>query len=557
MLGQLRLRAAIGAVLTFALILVAASAGASNDPDERWLWDTSQKDSFGIIFQESSELIAQPLTLNGEEAGASGGTGFHKCLSVLDPKCKDVIKYIYFLYLPQCESATSINCIEGFWAIDKSGKRIEGVRYGQVPTTPAIPYTNAGAPSLPTGSVPQLYRLPGLNHGGGSDLYSINAQVKGGDRGKDANGVWQFGREGIFEAGIYPVTIKEGAYGDTGLFNNALDNRSCAHAGDGKCSMRESFPSDVRFGLKVRLGWRANGWIHGRINEPVATFEVSTAGSNPVSVVSLEAKPVKVPTFSVTMPKTELPAELRRLYLEGGSKDDPRIWGRGGIGTTLGRSLSGEAINSITYEPNVANGIDELAMWLELGKEKAVAAPAYWSFKLRSAWDQCTTTNSKLSAVLGTNATTYLDGPPVFNAETQTLDYRVSAPHLMPDGSKTVGTYDLVIDASVARCIYGFSNAPVSASISVVGENGENRVAATTVRERDGWIYLSASGFTFSSPTLRVKLSQETVAASKPTEVAKKTIVCTKMSKVAAGKKLMTKKVTAENPKCPKGFKKR
>jgi hypothetical protein len=547
----------IVAPIILSSLIFAPLSAASNTADERWLWDTSQKDSFGIIFQESSELIAQPLTLNGEEAGASGGTGFHKCLSVLDPKCKDVIKYIYFLYLPQCESATSINCIEGFWAIDKSGKRIEGVRYGQVPTTPAIPYTNAGAPSLPTGSVPQLYRLPGLNHGGGSDLYSINAQVKGGDRGKDANGVWQFGREGIFEAGIYPVTIKEGAYGDTGLFNNSLDNRSCAHAGDGKCSMRESFPSDVRFGLKVRLGWRANGWIHGRINEPVATFEVSTAGSNPVSVVSLEAKPVKVPTFSVTMPKSELPAELRRLYLEGGSKDDPRIWGRGGIGTTLGRSLSGEAINSITYEPNVANGIDELAMWLELGKEKAVAAPAYWSFKLRSAWDQCTTTNSKLSAVLGTNATTYLDGPPVFNAETQTLDYRVSAPHLMPDGSKTVGTYDLVIDASVARCIYGFSNAPVSASISVVGENGENRVAATTVRERDGWIYLSASGFTFSSPTLRVKLSQETVAASKPTEVAKKSIVCTKMSKVAAGKKLMTKRVTAENPKCPKGFKKR
>jgi hypothetical protein len=538
----------IVAFLLLSLVL-APIASATGSPDERWLWDTSQKDSFGIIFQESSELIAQPLTLNGEDAGASGGTGFHKCLSVLDPKCKDVIKYIYFFYLPQCESASSVNCIESFWAVDKSGKRIEGVRYGQVPTTPAIPYTNAGAPTLPTGSVPQLYRLPGLNHGGGSDLYSINAQVKGGDRGKDVSGVWQFGRDGNFEAGIYPVTIKEGAYGDTGLFNNTLDNRFCAHAGDGKCSMRETFPSDVRFGLKVRLGWRANGWIHGRINEPTAAFEATTSGSNPVSVVSVEARPVKVPTFSVTMPKAELPAELRKLYLEGGSKDDPRIWGRGGIGTTLGRSLSGEMINSVTYEPNVANGIDELAIWLALGKDKAVAAPAYWSFKLRSAWDQCTTSNSKLSAVLGTNATTYLDGPPVFNAESQTLDYRVSAPHLMPDGSKTVGTYDLVIDANVARCIYGFSNAPVSASISVVGENGENRIAATTVRERDGWIYLSASGFTFSSPTLRVKLTQEVVVETKPVVATKKTISCVKGKKV--------KKVTGESPKCPKGFKQR
>ena len=119
----------------------------------------------------------------------------------------------------------------------------------------------------------------------------------------------------------------------------------------------------------------------------------------------------------------------------------------------------------------------------------------------------------------------------------------------MPDGSKTVGTYDLVIDSNVARCIYGFSNAPVSASISVVGENGENRVAATTVRERDGWIYLSASGFTFSSPTLRVKLTQEVVAETKPVVATKKTISCVKGKKV--------KKVTGESPKCPKGFKQR
>ena len=540
--------------VSFLLLLVLASqswATAANSPDERWLWDATQKDSFAIIFQESSELVSQPLTLNGEVAGAKDGVGFFKCLSVNDPKCKDVVKFIYFFYLPQCENATSFNCIDAFWAIDKSGKRIDGVRYGQIPTKPAIPYTNEGAPTLFTGSVPQIYRLPGLTHGGGGDLYSINAQVKGGDQGKDGSGTWQFGRNGIFEAGIYPVTIVDGEYGDTGLFNNKVDNRSCAHAGGNQCSMRESFPRDVRFGLKVRLGWRANGWIHGRISDPIADFSLTSNGSVAVSVVTVEAEPVTVPTFSVTMKKSELSAEFRRLYLEGGSKDDPRIWGRGGIGTTLGRSASGEEINSVYYEPNVANGIDELAMWLELGKDQAVAAPAYWSFKLRSAWEQCTIANTKLSAVLGTNATTYLDGPPVFNAETQTLDYRVSAPHLMPDGSKTIGTYDLAIDGSVARCIYGFSNAPVSASISVVGENGENRVAATTVRERDGWIYLSATGFSFSSPTLRVKLTQEPTTAVKPEQstTKKSTIICSKGTK--------KKKVVAQNPRCPKGYKKR
>jgi hypothetical protein len=558
-----RFRSFIAFLVLVPVVATSTLAAASTTPDERWVWDKNQKDSFGIIFQENSELTAQPLTLNGEEPGANNGVGFPKCLGVLDPKCKDVIKYIYFFYLPQCESATSVNCIEEFWAIDKSGKRIEGVRYGQIPARPVINYTNEGAPTLPTGSVPQLFRLPGVNHGGGTDLYSINAQVKGADSGTDGNGVWQFPRYGIFEVGVYPISIVEGQYGDTGMFNNVLDNRFCAHAGDNKCSIRGSFPEEMRFGLKVRLGWRASGWIHGRISDPIANFESTGSSSTPISVVSVEAEPVKVPTFSVTMKKSELPAELRRLYLEGGAKDDARIWGRGGIGTTLGRSASGEEINSVTYEPNVANGIDEMAMWLELGKDQAVAAPTYWSFKLRNAWDQCTSANSNLSAVLGTNATTYLDGPPVFNRESQSLDYRVSAPHLMPDGSKTIGTYDLAIDASVARCIYGFSNAPVSATISVVGEDGENRVAATTVRERDGWIYLSASGFTFSTPTLRVKLTQDKVVTepTKPIEPIKepvlisnesskkKTITCVKGSK--------TKKVNGVKPKCPKGFKKR
>lgn len=548
------------AVLVLLSISTSTLAIASTNPDERWLWDASQRDSFGIIFQESSELTSQPLTLNGEESGAANGVGFHKCLSVVDPKCKDVVKYIYFFYLPQCEGATSFNCIEGFWAIDKAGKRIDGVRHGQIPTKPVIDYSNDGAPTLPTGSVPQIFRLPGLNHRGGSDLYSINAQVKGGDRGKDASGVWQFMQGGQFEVGIYPISIVEGEYGDTGLFNNRVDNRFCAHAGENKCSMREGFPDDVRFGLKVRLGWRANGWVHGRISDPIASFESITNGATSISVVSVEAEPVKVPTFSVSMKKSELPAELRRLYLEGGSKDDPRIFGRGGIGTTLGRNASGDQIDSVVYEPNVANGIDEMAIWLELGKDQAVAAPTYWSFKLRNAWDQCTIANSRLSAVLGTNATTYLDGPPVFNTATQSLDYQVSAPHLMPDGNKTIGRYDLAIDASVARCIYGFSNAPVSASISVVGQDGENRVAATTVRERDGWIYLSASGFSFSSPTLRVKLTQAKDVAE-PTQPGRETTTAKGLSKT---KKVITcisgtktKKVNAVKPKCPKGYKKK
>jgi hypothetical protein len=101
--------------------------------------------------------------------------------------------------------------------------------------------------------------------------------------------------------------------------------------------------------------------------------------------------------------------------------------------------------------------------------------------------------------------------------------------------------------SDIARCIYSFSNAPIKAEISITSDDGEKKVATTVVNEKNGWLYLSAKGFTFSAPTINVKLSQEKVVA--PVAKKKVTISCLK------GK--ITKKVTAVSPKCPAGYKKK
>ncbi len=124
----------------------------------------------------------------------------------------------------------------------------------------------------------------------------------------------------------------------------------------------------------------------------------------------------------------------------------------------------------------------------------------------------------------------------------------------MPDGkTESLGTYDLVMRSDVARCLYKFSTAPISASVSIVG-GSDAKIATTVVNERDGWLKLAAYGFTFSEKTLQVKISQDvpnpTVSAtSKPSAAKKVTISCVKGKTV--------KKVTAVKPKCPSGFKKR
>jgi hypothetical protein len=118
--------------------------------------------------------------------------------------------------------------------------------------------------------------------------------------------------------------------------------------------------------------------------------------------------------------------------------------------------------------------------------------------------------------------------------------------HYGPDGkTPNLGTYDLVLRSDAARCLYGFSSAPVSATVSIAGADGSQSVATTVVTEKDGWLKMKAAGFTFSEKQIKVKITQESVAIAKK----KSTITCVK------GK--ITKKVSAVSPKCPAGFKKK
>ena len=107
------------------------------------------------------------------------------------------------------------------------------------------------------------------------------------------------------------------------------------------------------------------------------------------------------------------------------------------------------------------------------------------------------------------------------------------------------------MSSALARCIYKFTSAPISATVSITSENGEANTATTIVNEKNGWLKLGAYGFTFSSPTVSVKLAQEIVPVPvvKPTVVKKVSITCVK------GKS--SKKITAVNPKCPAGYKKK
>jgi hypothetical protein len=163
-----------------------------------------------------------------------------------------------------------------------------------------------------------------------------------------------------------------------------------------------------------------------------------------------------------------------------------------------------------------------------------------------------------LNGIVTTNATAYSPGPPIFDKDAGDLNYRVAAPHYIANGKDNFkGTYDLVMRSEVARCIYGFSNAPINASISIVSNDGSPQVATTVVSEKSGWLRLSAKNFEFSTPTVKVSLKQEQAAVTpKPpasnTTTQKSSAVKTS---ITCFKGKVSKKIVAVKPVCPKGYK--
>jgi hypothetical protein len=92
--------------------------------------------------------------------------------------------------------------------------------------------------------------------------------------------------------------------------------------------------------------------------------------------------------------------------------------------------------------------------------------------------------------------------------------------------------------------LYGFSNAPLNATISVSEEDGATSIATKNVSENDGWIHVAAYGFGFSTPTIKVAFDQNRV--NRPAQLKKK-LVC------ARGKKVRV--IVGIKPSCPKGYK--
>jgi len=553
--------------LVAAIFLANSVAFAAKLPDEQFVTINPPTDDpyTGINFAINE---SEKNTMSSLEGYTTDGVRILTrtiCNKVGDPGCEPGKYLQYNSQLTMCAVSLDTDCVKSVSVKDSTGQIYEGRFVQDYPGKTKFTYEGDPTLNLPPGSSSFIVDFPSLPHMGGTQYLVIVSFL--GFRGLNET---KFKVED-FTTAIYAVSKIQGEYGlsqpETKVRNDFyLGGRSKTGPGNTACVQTDgkscliSWPLDVRaeFALTLKLHTKITGWLHGRLSEAKSEITTSSDGDQ---LVTLSGKPVVVPGLFAWFEKTKLPISLARQYANDASVDANGAGWPSNSGKNDGPNGLPYSIIKTAF-PYDENGLKEVLSWLEAVSDKAAYAPTVWSAKSMQSGKQfelCMKGQTALSGIVATNATMYIGAPPTFNSDEGTLDYKVTAPHYLPDGTEFKGSYNLLIRSEVARCIYGFTDAPVSATISIVSSDGTNQIATTLFGERNGWMYLSANNFTFSAPTLKVKLTQELekpvatptpVATASSTEMKKKTtITCVK------GK--TTKKVTALKPKCPGGYKKK
>ena len=157
---------------------------------------------------------------------------------------------------------------------------------------------------------------------------------------------------------------------------------------------------------------------------------------------------------------------------------------------------------------------------------------------------------------------------PTWDAEAEAIAVRLSTPHLLPDGSVNVGYLEIRMPRAAALCMWKVDlDGSIKATVNITYEDGSTPSIATVNGKRIGDDYLIIStGFHYSSPTLRVKLSQDnavkpadnsvsTQSESKNENKASAPAATPKKIKVInCVKGKLTRKISGVSPKCPKGY---
>jgi hypothetical protein len=557
---------AIAALFSF---LVSASPLANGEtPEENFYPSVKQEAGWMGYNSDNSIEYSQPSSLyaQSELVQSEFIKQMYVCDSLVAKDCatSDINGYTFTSIFTKCQNETDTDCIDSFSIKNEDGT-ISSATF-QRNWVPGAVFKGDKAKFLPSGYGPNTWTL--TNSKGVTETYALSIGVRGYLDLRRSPNKTNFEN---FLAAIQPIKELAGAEYDgpianvtkrgTGYsqgWNTKFVEQGCAIAERGMCGYRLPFDLEKTVVLKVRLSQPVQGWLHGRIKD--ADIVMSTAADNS-QVVEISAKPLSIPSVYGWVKWGDLPQKVKDLYPVGAGGTS-----RGYEDFTTTDLFS----RTLLTKSEVAGErpINEMNLWLPLLNDKAAAMRTFWvaqTIRGELPFDTNNCVRGKgFTGVIGTNAVVYSDGPPTFDKSEQSLNYTVGASHFDSKGELFKGYYQLNLRSDVARCLYGFGSSPIQAKIEVSSSNGAPSVATTIISESNGWLKMTAAGFTFSTPNIKVKLSQEAVAPAptatptpEPSASPIAAPVVMKKTSITCVKGKTSKKITAVNPKCPSGYKKK
>ena len=433
--------------------------------------------------ETNSQLSIQPPGVGeGETRGQ-----WVQCKDTNDPVCatndpkKDLLGWSV---LPHCSIATSNFCLES-------------VQFGtlEVPMAPAT-YIGAAKTGRYGVTVPgderrnyieggtiSLFEAPGINHAGGTANYAVAVRLSQ-----------------HYDYNLRKYVTTDMTASVIPYLSNRPHGTNCAFRDGDTCSAGVDFAEGTRVALKFRVPTIIGGWFSGRMKAPDLSVTSFASGIN---TISISAQPVAVAAMTLVRDKSAFTSKEKMWNNNNGG------WGING----------GMATGAVPWQEGVFEYID---FYRPLVSDKSAGSDTAWNMSTRGSGggSYCLEDKSKVLGIVTTNALGYSGESPQFQGGF--LNYKVGGLHYQPDGATLVqGSYDLVMRSDTARCLYGFSNAPLSATISVTG-GADKTIATAVVSEKNGWLKMAAYGFTFSNKTIKVKVTKAKPKAPKKTKKNKR-----------------------------------
>ena len=511
--------------------------------------------------------------------------------------------YGAYLVMPPCIGAVKNDCVVSLEHTDVEGKWIKGTFKEYLPLKD-LTWNDADfkddynsledtvfakarpAQNFPAGGRTGIWQLSNAKHAGGSD-YAVSIGFSGAasnvSNPRDAGSVISWNASDGFNMKLFPISYDINVPRPTekdksGKGPGGWD--SCA-GGFGKASFYcvankiHPFPPKTKF--RISLNFKSTKtmvsgvhWYFSRLFN--AQVQESSNSDNSISL-AIEGSPTLGGSVYTEFPKNQTNYKVLKKAFDAYWD---ATWGEKSYEFATYDSFFRAAGSGLkSSDPGTVSAWSILEDAFEF---KYFYEEETWQFSTAriSPADRNLTNRCSLGGlypgVISTNAIAANPSPPKWNSETNELIYNIASPHLKKDGALNSGVYELTIDKKLAECLWGLEPLKYRAAISVTAKDGTQKVSTTVFASSDKYLTFRAAGFSFSTSLIKVKLSNEKGSTAVKTalpdifletifqpikNVPIKEATPKKSIAIICAKGKLIKKVSALNPKCPSGYKKK